>query len=69
MRTLGILCCSPNFDKLLIGISEPIEADAKSWSGDNGLFISAPAENRVQALEVARELSSKSKYLSRTDWN
>lgn len=69
MRTFGLLSCTPNFDKMLIGVSEPLEAESKCWSGENGLFICAPAQNRAQALESAKILSSKSKLLSHTNWD
>lgn len=69
MRSLGMFICTPNFDKLLITVDEPIEATSKSWSGNNGLIISAPAKNRAQALEIAKILSSKSKWLSPTKWD
>lgn len=68
ISTLGILCCSSSFDKLLICVSEPVDADSKSWNGENGLFICAPAESRTQALEIAQTLSGKSEWLSHTNW-
>lgn len=64
LYTLGILTCTPDFNNILILISEPIKADSKSWSGENGLFISIPARNREEALENARFLSSKSEWIS-----
>jgi hypothetical protein len=64
----GFFICTPNFDKLLIGVHEPIEGDSKSWSGENGLIICAPAKNRIQAVEIAKILSRKSKWLSHADW-
>lgn len=66
MNPFGILCCTPDFKQLLICVSEPVEKDSKSWSTEKGLFISAPAETRSQALETARQLSSGSEVLKST---
>jgi hypothetical protein len=68
IHTLGTLSCSPNLDKLLICISEPVNSNSKSWSGKNGLFICAPSKDRVKALKIAKTLSSKSEWLSHTNW-
>lgn len=69
MNPFGILCCTPDFKQLLICVSEPIEEDSGSWSAEKGLFISAPAETRNQALETARQLSSGSDALKSTLWD
>lgn len=69
MHSLGWLICTPDFDKLMITVYEPKEVISKGWSGENGLIISAPAKNRVQALEIAKILFNKSKWLSRTKWD
>lgn len=68
MHMLGVLCCTPDFRKLLIGISEPLNADSGSWSTKNGLVICAPAESRAEALKNAKLLSRKSKLLSKVNW-
>lgn len=68
IHTLGFLSCTPNFDRLFIGVYEPIDGDSKSWNGNNGLIICAPANNRVEALSVAKILLSKSKVLSQVNW-
>lgn len=68
LHSLGLLVCSPDFHKMLITVNEPVEKGAKGWSGENGLVIAAPANNREEAIEAAEILSSKSKWLSRTKW-
>lgn len=71
MKSLGFISCTPDFDKLFIGVNEPImggENGRSSWNGANGLFICAPAENREQALKVANFLSSKSDWLRLAEW-
>ena len=60
--------CTPDFHKMLITVNEAVEKGTKGWSGENGLVISAPANNREEAIEAAETLSSKSKWLSRTKW-
>lgn len=70
-KSLGFINCTPDFDKLFIGIHEPImggEDGRSSWTGENGLFISAPAENREQAIENANLLSEKSEWFSLIEW-
>lgn len=52
----GDLYCNPRFDKILILVLEPREGQQKSWSTGDGLFISAPAQNREQALDVGKVL-------------
>jgi hypothetical protein len=68
MNPFGILYCTPDFKQLLICVSEPVEKDSGSWSAEKGLFISAPAETRSQALETARQLSSESETLKSILW-
>jgi hypothetical protein len=63
-NSFGFIFCTPEIDKLFISVYEPIDSDSKGWSGKDGLFICAPAENREQALEIAKSLSSKSQWLS-----
>lgn len=67
LEYLGFISCTPDFDKLLIGVSEPIigsKEESSSWTRENGLFICAPAVNREQALNVANFLTSKSDWFS-----
>ena len=68
-NTLGFISCTPDFDRLYIGVSEPIDAESKSWSNNNGLFISAKAGNRNEAVGIAKELSKKGKWMSNIKWN
>lgn len=69
MHSLGFFICTPDFDKLLIGINEPIGANSSGWSSKNGLIICAPADNREQGLEITKVLSTKSKWLSQSKWS
>lgn len=71
MKHLGFISNTPDFEQLFIGVHEPImggENGRSSWTGENGLFICAPAENREQALKVANFLSSKSDWISLAEW-
>lgn len=68
---LGFISCTPDFDKLLLSVSEPIigsKRSGSSWTSENGLLICAPAENREQALNILSLLSRKSKWLNSTEW-
>jgi len=56
-------------DQLFIGIHEPIGTGPRGWNGDDGLNICAPANNRTQAIEIAKILSKKSKLFAKTKWN
>ena len=40
----------------------------KEWSAEDGLFIAAPAKDCTSALELAKELSQHSLWLSQTNW-
>lgn len=64
MNTLGFLICTPNFDKLLIAVNTPLESVSNEWSAKDGLVISGKAENREMAVQIAKLLSEKSKWLS-----
>lgn len=66
---MGDLCCTPDFSKLLITISEPIDADTKSMNVGDLLFISAPADNRSTAFKISRDLSKNaSSFLQLVKW-
>jgi heme/copper-type cytochrome/quinol oxidase subunit 2 len=66
---LGFIYCTPNFDKILIGVREPIGKSPQGWSGDNGLYITAPAENHMQAVEIAKYFSSKYEWINHAKWD
>ena len=60
----GLFSCNLDFSNILILISEPVGEQSKSWSGEEGLFIIAPAQNRLEAIDCAQLLSSRSNWLS-----
>jgi hypothetical protein len=66
--SLGAIACTPDFKQLLILIDEPLKANHKSWSAEDGLFLAAPAATRSDALKTAESLSKKSSWLSPTNW-
>lgn len=68
LNTVGTICCTSDFEQVLICISEPTDENDKSWSGENGLFIGAPADTREEAIDIAENLSAKSIWLSNTNW-
>ncbi len=64
---LGTIYCSSDFKKILICIYEEIGsatdyANIKSytWDAENGLFFSAPALNREEAIRIAKDLAEES---------
>ncbi|MDF2941756.1 MAG: hypothetical protein K0S01_614 [Herbinix sp.] len=66
--SLGGFTCTPDFSKLLIIVSEPIEANTKSWNSKDGLFIAAPAKDHADALKLTKELSKKGGRISHIEW-
>lgn len=68
LETLGGIAFSPKFKEVLLYILEPVQADMKEWSAEDGLFIAAPAKDCTSALELAKELSQHSLWLSQTNW-
>ncbi|MGL4335873.1 MAG: hypothetical protein ACRCST_03190 [Turicibacter sp.] len=66
---LGTLLFAPHFKEVLVLISEPVyDSDSKSWSAEDGLYVSAPATNKADALEIAAKLSQNSQWLSIAQW-
>lgn len=65
METIGFLFCTPNFDRMMTTVFEPIDNNRGNWSGEDGLFISAPAETREQALQVVSDLAPRSDWLTK----
>jgi hypothetical protein len=65
---LGSIYSVPNFKKFLILVFEPTEHNSVGWTGENGLFICAPAESRSQAIEMAKELTEKSGWNLNDCW-
>lgn len=56
---LGIIYCTPQFKKLVICVSEPLDKNSYVWNKNNGLFISAPSSSRSQAIDAAKALVEK----------
>ncbi|HBR03475.1 MAG TPA: hypothetical protein DD738_12790 [Ruminiclostridium sp.] len=60
---LGMIIVDSNFSKLIIAVHDILmitenESHYK-WSTGDGLVIAAPAENRIEALNITKELLSK----------
>lgn len=55
----GHIYINKNLDKVIIEISELDENDNESFSYENGWFISAPAKNREEAIEITNSILSK----------
>lgn len=62
-ESVGYIQKSPKLDNIFIAVPEPIDADSRSWSGDNGLFICAPATNRDEAKERIAMIEAKSEFM------
>lgn len=55
----GMIFIGGMFEKLTIEIDEPDGSGGYSWSGKNGWMISAPCNNRAEAVEVSNMLIQK----------
>jgi len=56
--SLGAINCTPNFSKLFIRVYEPDSSGNLSWNMNNGLMICCPAENKADAVQVAKSFTS-----------
>jgi hypothetical protein len=66
---IGTISIYKDFKKILILVDEPNSGGSQGWSGENGLYIGAPAENIKQANAIAKDLAKKSIWLSYTNWD
>jgi hypothetical protein len=64
----GELLCAENFSEILILVCETIKGDSKGWNGKDGLYITAPANDKAQSIRIAQRLSKKTKWLSADIW-
>lgn len=53
----GIINCSPNFNKIDIGVAEEDDRGILGWSGENRLMITAPANKIEEAISVSKDVS------------
>lgn len=58
-----VMYTNPTFSKLMLLVHEST-GTGSGWSGENGLFISAPASDRKQAVNVAKNLVIRDNWLS-----
>lgn len=56
--SLGILHINDDMSQVSVSLykEDPKDPSRKSWSGDDGLMISAPAQSREEALDLSNEL-------------
>jgi hypothetical protein len=59
LESYGILYISDKFELLTIEVLEPTVNGGYSWSGQNGWLISAPSDNRKEAVEISNKLMQK----------
>lgn len=63
----GMLICGSNLNEILILVYQKI-GNGNSWTGEDGLYISAPAKNKEDAIKIAKKLSNKNSWLSNMIW-
>lgn len=62
-NSLGVIFFSPKFEYFSILIHEPTgEQSRQTRTNEGRLFLSAPAENRSEALQIMREMLAGSVY-------
>lgn len=68
---LSIIIVDSDFNKLIIAVcdSTPGDHGDYTWSPSDGLVIAAPAENRIEAVNITKELFSKYLNIPETDVN
>ena len=68
-KTLGIILAIPGFDNFSILFDGGSNSNPSLRSSENTLFISYPANNRKEALNILEKLSSRSELVSDFEWN
>lgn len=58
-ETIGTIYFEPTFSKFTISVLEKVDNNTRTWSSKDGLIISAPAENRKEALEITNSIIAK----------
>ena len=59
---MGRIFIAPNYSEIFITVNDRRGHNSWGWSSYNGRFISFPADNREQAVDIANRLAS------RTEW-
>lgn len=65
INSLGFLICNSNFEEIFIGVNTPLNSESNGWSKENGIIICGNAKTREEAIDIAKSLSEKSKWLSK----
>jgi hypothetical protein len=55
-KTYGNMISSDIEDMFTIRILEPVISGGSTWSSANGLMVSAPANSRIEALDISNRL-------------
>ena len=55
----GMIFISNMLEKITIEIHEPNQSDDYSWSAENGWMISAPCDDRKEAVEISNTLMQR----------
>lgn len=63
----GNLICEPDFSEVLLLVHEQT-GEGSGWSGEDGLYISAPAKNKEESIKIARKLGNKNELISKNIW-
>lgn len=66
--TFGSILCATDFSEVLILVNEQYSLGGSGWTNENGVFISAPAKDREQAIEIADKLGKRTIWLSEAIW-
>ena len=62
-ESLGHIYITPWFSSIMITVWEDAGYNSKSWSTEDGIIIVAPASNREEAAEIAKELTNWACYV------
>lgn len=68
IENFGNILCTENFSEILILVSEKTETEGTGWTSENGLYISAPAKTKEDAINIADKLRKRSVWLSQGSW-
>lgn len=68
-NTYGMFFIAEDKEQFVILLYDDMLAAHKDWSASNSLVISAPAGNRAEAMQLARDMGKGNEFLQSITWN
>lgn len=68
-NTYGMFIMTENAEQFVILLYEDMLSTRKSWTSANSFVISAPADNRYEAVQLIRDMGNNNDFLQNITWN